>query len=128
MHVDDLAEACVYFMNKKTKESLINIGVGKDYTINEYAKRLLKILNIKAKIKHDLTKPDGIKKIVRYILSEKYGWKPKVKLNDGLISVYRKFFKNKLLITIITAVKNDKKNILKTINSVKNQNFRDYGI
>ena len=35
-------------------------------------------------------------------------------------------FKNKLLITIITAVKNDKKNILKTINSVKNQNFRDY--
>ena len=94
MHVDDLAEACVYFMNKKTKESLINIGVGKDYTINEYAKRLLKILNIKAKIKHDLTKPDGIRrKLLDISLAKKYGWKPKVELNDGLISVYRKFLK-----------------------------------
>ncbi len=95
MHVDDLANACVYFMNKKTKETLINIGVGKDYTINQYAMILLKILNIKAKINHDLTKPDGIKrKLLDISLAKKYGWKPKIKLNHGLLTVYNKYIKS----------------------------------
>ena len=44
MHVDDLADAIIYFMNKKTKESLINIGSGYEKTINQYAKILLKFL------------------------------------------------------------------------------------
>ena len=39
IYVDDIADACIYFMNKKTNKFLINIGVGKDYTIIEFAKK-----------------------------------------------------------------------------------------
>ncbi len=44
LHVDDLANACVYFMNKKTKHSIINIGTGKDYQIKYYADLMVKII------------------------------------------------------------------------------------
>ena len=59
--VDDVAEACVFFMNKKIKEPLINIGTGKDFTIKEYANFLLKIIYPKKKvrIKFDRSKPNG---------------------------------------------------------------------
>ena len=59
--VDDLAEACVYFMNKKVNHNLINIGTGEDQTIKQYTEKLLKILipDRKVKIKFDLSKPNG---------------------------------------------------------------------
>ena len=50
--VDDLADACIFFMKKKIKESLINIGTGKDFTIKEYANILIKIINPKKKNKN----------------------------------------------------------------------------
>ena len=45
MYVDDLADACIYFMNKKTKEVLINVGSGHDMSILNYAKYILKKMN-----------------------------------------------------------------------------------
>ena len=95
MYVDDLADACVYFMNKKTKESLINIGTGKEYTIKEYAKRYLKILlpNKKINIKYDLTKPNGTpRKVLDISLAKKYGWRPKSDLNEAIIATYKDFY------------------------------------
>ena len=59
MYVDDLAEACVYFLNKKTKVSLINIGTGIEKSILEYAKFILKKINYKCKIILDRSRPDG---------------------------------------------------------------------
>ena len=44
IHVDDLAEACVFFMKKKTNHFLINVGTGKDYTINYYANLISEII------------------------------------------------------------------------------------
>ncbi|MDB9821091.1 GDP-L-fucose synthase [Candidatus Pelagibacter sp.] len=95
MYVDDLADACVYFMNKKTKESLINIGTGKEYTIKEYAKRYLKILlpNKKINIIYDLTKPNGTpRKVLDISLAKKYGWRPKSDLNEAIIATYKDFY------------------------------------
>ena len=95
MYVDDLADACVYFMNKKTKESLINIGTGKEYTIKEYAKRYLKILlpNKKINIKYDLTKPNGTpRKVLDISLAKKYGWRAKSDLNEAIIATYKDFY------------------------------------
>ena len=95
MYVDDLADACVYFMNKKTKESLINIGTGKEYTIKEYAKRYLKILlpNKKINIKYDLTKPNGSpRKVLDTSLAKRYGWRPKSDLNEAIIATYKDFY------------------------------------
>ena len=63
IHVDDLADACVFFMKKKKKHFLINIGTGKDYSIKFYLELIAKTLlvNTKIKIKYE-TKPNCFKK------------------------------------------------------------------
>ena len=55
IYVDDIANACIFFMGKKIKQTIINIGTGKDYTIRDYAKLILKLIipNKKIKIKYD---------------------------------------------------------------------------
>ncbi len=63
MFVDDIADACIYFMNKKTNHSLINVGVGKDYTIKHYIEFILKKIKLDIKIKFDRSKPDLITKL-----------------------------------------------------------------
>ena len=93
--VDDIADACIFFMNKKTKYSLINIGSGKDMSIKEYAKFLIKKLDLKVKIKFDRSKPDGVqKKLLDTSLAKKYGWKSKISLDKGFDITYKSFLKN----------------------------------
>jgi GDP-L-fucose synthase len=84
MYVDDLADACVYFINKKTKESLINVGAGYDMSILNYAKFILKKLSLNCKIVLDKSKHDGTpKKIIDSTIARKYGWSPKIDLHKG---------------------------------------------
>ena len=93
--VDDLAKACIFFMNKKVKHSLINIGTGKDYPISFYAKKILKILNVKAKIEYDKTKPNGTpRKVLNISIAKSYGWKPKISFEDGINLTYKTFLKS----------------------------------
>ena len=97
-YVDDLAEACVYFMNKKVKETLINIGSGKDFTIKQYAQLMLNILIPKNKIKigFDLSKPNGTpRKVLDISLAKKYGWRPKIKLKEAILKTYYHYIKQK---------------------------------
>ena len=95
IYVDDIADACMYFMNKKTNHSLINIGVGKDYTIKYYIEFILKKLRLNIKIKFDRTKPDGVdKKVLDVSLAKKYGWKAKTSLSEGFDKTVEDFQKN----------------------------------
>ena len=97
IHVDDLANACVYFMKKKTNHSLINIGTGKDYSIKYYAELILKILLPYKKIiiKYDRSKPNGTsRKVMDISLAKKYGWKSKMNLNDAIHRTYKSFLKS----------------------------------
>jgi GDP-L-fucose synthase len=59
MYVDDLADACIFFLNIKTKETLINVGSGMEKSILDYAKFILKELDYSAVINFDKSKPDG---------------------------------------------------------------------
>jgi GDP-L-fucose synthase len=94
IYVDDIAEACIFFLQKKTKESLINIGVGKDLKIEQYAKLIMKFLNIKINIYFDKTKPDGTpRKLLDTTIAKKYGWMPKISLKDGFFLTYEDFLK-----------------------------------
>tara|TARA_B110000971_G_scaffold177596_1_gene183304 strand:- start:976 stop:1914 length:939 start_codon:yes stop_codon:yes gene_type:complete len=96
IHVDDIADACIYFMNKKTKEFLINIGSGKDYSIEYYAKLISKIIIGKNKIKiiYDRSKPNGtLRKVMDISLAKKYGWRPKMNLKESIISCYNSYLK-----------------------------------
>jgi len=95
--VDDLAEACVYFMKKKIRESLINIGTGKDFTIKKYADILLKIIypNKKTKIVFDKTKPNGTpRKVLNVHLAKSYGWQAKTNIQDAIKITYQDYLKN----------------------------------
>ena len=93
--VDDVADACVFFMKKKTKSSLINIGSGIDMSIKQYVKFLIKKLDLKVKIKFDKSKPDGVpRKLLDNSLAKKYGWKAKISLDKGFEITYKSFLKN----------------------------------
>ena len=84
MYVDDLADACIYFMNKKLKNSLINVGASYDMSILSYAKFILKKLKFKCKIVLDRSKSDGTpRKIIDSSIARKYGWFPRIGLNAG---------------------------------------------
>jgi GDP-L-fucose synthase len=90
IYVDDLADACIFFMSRKTKENLINIGVGKDYTIKQYAEFISKYLNYPIQIKFDNTKPDGTKrKLLDISIAKRYGWSPKVSLKSGFFKTIK---------------------------------------
>ena len=53
MHVDDLADACLFFLEKKTKHVLINVGSGIEKKIIDYAHYIMKYLNVELKIKFE---------------------------------------------------------------------------
>ena len=97
IYVDDIADACIYFMNKKITNSLINIGTGKDYTIKDYVKLFLKILapNQKISIIYDKTKPNGTpRKLMDINLAKKYGWTYKTDLTEAIKKTYNHYIAN----------------------------------
>jgi len=94
--VDDLADAVIFFMNKKTKEHLINIGSGIEKSIYDFTQYMLKVLKIKLRIKFDRTKPDGtLKKKLNTDVAKKYGWRGKISLKDSIIITYQNFVSKK---------------------------------
>ena len=94
LFVDDLADAIIFFIKKKTKETLINIGSGKEMKIIDYANFVIKELNLDIKIKTDLSKPNGTpRKIINSSIAKKYGWKPKINLKKSFNLTYLDFLK-----------------------------------
>ncbi len=101
IYVDDMADACLYFMKKKFKEPYLNIGTGIDYTIKQYANMILKIILPKKKIKivYDLSKPNGMpRKLLDVSLAKKYGWKTKTEFSDAIKLTYKNFLIKKDLL------------------------------
>ena len=94
LFVDDFADACIFFMKKKTKESFINIGSGIEKSIIGFAKFIMKKLKVKLKINYDISKPNGMKrKILDLSISRKYGWVSKTSLDKAFDLVYQDFVK-----------------------------------
>ena len=96
IYVEDLADAVIYFMNKKVKHFLINIGSSQEKSIKEFAKLILKVLKVKLKVKFDNNKKlDGMKsKVLDTTLAKRYGWKPKIKLDYAILKTYEELKKN----------------------------------
>ena len=90
LHVDDLADACLFLMNHYDESELINIGWGKDQTIRELAKTISNIVGYEGSIKWDSGKPDGTPRKLLDVsrLTEK-GWQAKINLEEGIREVYR---------------------------------------
>jgi GDP-L-fucose synthase len=90
LHVDDLADACVYLMKTYNEEGLVNIGTGEDIAIKDLALMIKDIVGYEGNITHDLDKPDGTpRKLMDVSKLEKAGWKAKIGLKEGIESVYQ---------------------------------------
>ena len=98
IYVDDVADACVYFMKKKIKDTIINIGTGKDYSIKFYVSLINKIIlpNNRISIRYDKTKPNGTpRKVLSVNLAKKYGWVAKTNIENGIRITYKDYLKKK---------------------------------
>ncbi len=98
IYVDDVADACVYFMKKKINETIINIGTGKDYSIKFYVSLINNIIlpNNRINIRYDKTKPNGTpRKVLSVNLAKKYGWVAKTNIENAIRITYRDYLKKK---------------------------------
>ena len=98
IYVNDIANACVYFMNKKKTPTVINIGTGKDYSIDYFAKLIAKIILPQKKIviKYDLSKPNGNKrKVMDVSLAKKLGWTYVTDMEKAVLLTYQSYQKEK---------------------------------
>lgn len=92
IYVDDIADACIYFMNKKIQETIINIGTGNVMSILDYTNFVIKKLNTSLKVKFDRTKPDGTPvKFLDVSRAKKYGWQAKTSLETGFQLTYNSY-------------------------------------
>jgi len=90
LHVNDLADACLFLMNHYDEPEPVNIGWGKDQTIRELAEMISDIVGYKGAIQWDSSKPDGTpRKLLDISRLTKKGWQAKIVLEEGIRQVYR---------------------------------------
>lgn len=92
LHVDDLAEACVYLMNTYDDPSIVNIGTGEDISIKDFAELVKKVVGYTGEIVWDSSKPDGTpRKWLDVNKINGLGWKAKIDLATGVKLTYQWF-------------------------------------
>jgi len=96
MHVDDLADACVFLLERYSDDQIINIGQGEDHTILEIAQAIARVVGWHGNFTHDLSKPDGTpQKRVDGSRLLAAGWRPHFDLLGGLADALRWFLENR---------------------------------
>lgn len=95
LHVDDLAEACVFLLNHSSPEVAVNVGTGADVSIKELAETIRNIVGYDGKIVWDTSKPDGTpRRLLDVTRMSALGWTYRIKLEDGLRNTYEWYVKN----------------------------------
>lgn len=85
MHVDDLADACLFLMKKYSRLEFVNIGSGSEISIGHLAKLIKELTGFKGELKFDASKPDGTpRKLMDSGKIAKLGWMPKISLIEGI--------------------------------------------
>jgi len=89
MHVDDLADACLFLMQQYEEKEFVNVGSGEEISILDLARMIAKTVGYKGKISHDLSKPDGTyRKLMDHQKLKKLGWVSKIGLEKGIQDIY----------------------------------------
>jgi GDP-L-fucose synthase len=95
LHVDDLADACVFLLEHYSDEHWINVGYGSDLTILELAQMVADVVGFAGAITLDPSKPDGTpRKLMDSGRIARLGWKAKIDLRDGISGTYRYFLEH----------------------------------
>jgi GDP-L-fucose synthase len=92
MHVDDLADSCIFLMNNYSGSSHINVGSGQEISIKELAHMIKRIVGYTGLLKLDTTKPDGPpRKLMDSTKINELGWKASIGLEEGITATYQEF-------------------------------------
>jgi GDP-L-fucose synthase len=95
LHVDDLADALVFLMERYSDESHVNVGWGEDVSIAELATMIAETVGFKGRLRYATEKPDGMpRKLLDVSMLDGMGWRPKIGLREGLADAYRWFVEN----------------------------------
>ena len=95
LYVDDLANLCVYLMNHYTGDETINAGSGKEISIRELAKLVVRVVDYRGEILWDTGKPNGTpRKLLDVSKAAALGWRYKMELEDGIRLAYQDFLNN----------------------------------
>lgn len=95
LHVDDLADACLFLMRNYNDARHINVGSGKDRTIRELAEMVARVVHPDARLVFDVTRPDGTpQKLLDVSRLSGLGWRHSIDLEDGIRGTYDWFLEN----------------------------------
>jgi GDP-L-fucose synthase len=95
LHVDDLADACVFLMERYDEARHINVGTGKDLSIRELAETIRDIVHPRGALRFDPSKPDGMpRKLLDVSRLHALGWQHRISLREGIASTYEWFLQN----------------------------------
>jgi GDP-L-fucose synthase len=90
LHVDDLAEACLFLMEKYNDDCFVNVGSGQEISIKDLALLIKEIIGFTGNLEFDSSKPDGTpRKLMDVSKINRLGWEYKIRLEDGIKSVYQ---------------------------------------
>ena len=96
LHVDDLADACVFLMQRYDGDGWVNVGWGRDETIAELADTIRRVVGFSGELRFDPSKPDGTpRKLLDTTRLTALGWSPKIGLEAGIRSTYEWFLNNR---------------------------------
>lgn len=95
LFVDDLADACIFLMERGVSNNIFNIGCGTDVTIRELAETIMEIVGFSGQIDFDLSMPDGtMRKLLDTSRLKSMGWEAKTSLREGIFKTYTAFLEN----------------------------------
>jgi len=95
LHVDDLASACLFLLEKYDSPEIINVGCGEDISIRELAELICDVVGFDVELAWDATKPDGTpRKLLDITKLRALGWQPTIPLREGIAQTYEWFLKN----------------------------------
>ncbi len=96
LHVDDLADACLFLMETYEDERAINVGWGRDETIADLAETIRRVVGFSGSLRFDASKPDGTpRKLLDTSRLAALGWSPRIPLETGIRSTYGWFLANR---------------------------------
>lgn len=98
LHVDDLADACIFLMDRYEGEQWINVGSGRDETIAAVAQTISRVVGFGGSLRFDPSKPDGTpRKLLDTSRINALGWSPRIDLETGIRSTYAWFLENQMM-------------------------------
>ncbi|MDP2300419.1 MAG: NAD-dependent epimerase/dehydratase family protein, partial [Actinomycetota bacterium] len=90
LHVDDLADAAVFLMERYESDEIVNVGTGTDVSIGELATLIAEVVGYTGEIVYDTSKPDGTpRKLLDVSRLAALGWRPSIALREGVEQTYR---------------------------------------